>query len=83
MTKKIIAIILAVFMLCSLAACGSKSPATHTDLPVEAPSTDTDIPAVPSEPTESEEAQPVTEPINIMVLNRPLWVQSTVILKNL
>ena len=66
MTKKIIAIILAVFMLCSMAACGSKSPATHTDLPVEAPSTDTDLPAVPAE---SEVPQPEADPINIMVLN--------------
>ena len=64
MTRKIVSIFLALFILCSLAACGAKKGASHTDLPVEVPSTDSDLPS-----TVPEEAQPVTEPINIMVLN--------------
>lgn len=64
MTRKIVSILLALFILCSLAACGAKNGASHTDLPVEVPSTDSDLPS-----TVPEEAQPVTEPINIMVLN--------------
>ena len=64
MTKKIISLVLALFILASMAACGSKSPATHTDLPVDAPSTDSDLPIAPEEP-----AQPEAEPYNIMVLN--------------
>ncbi len=70
MTKRIIAIMLALFMLASLCACGGKNPATETDLPVDAPSTDTDIPEeAPEAPAEPAEPQLSTEPINIMVLN--------------
>jgi len=72
MTNKFIAILLALVILASLAACGGKNPATETDLPVEAPSTDSDLSSTPTEseePVQSEVPQPSADPINIMVLN--------------
>ncbi len=72
MTKKIIAVLLTLVILSSLAACGGKNPATETDLPVEAPSTDSDLPSAPAEPeapTQPEAPQLSDDPINIMVLN--------------
>ena len=71
--KKIIAILLAIFILASLAACGNETPAASgTDTPAPAapaaPS-ESAAPAEPDEPTQPEAPQPVTDPINIMVLN--------------
>lgn len=64
--KKIIALLLALVMVCSLAACGAKEPA-----PTEAPATE--APAADAPATEAPAEAPAAEPVTMNVAYMPNW----------